>query len=240
MPAGGSNAPARSVVERFGRAAARYESWYETPRGARVARAEITLLEKLLVDSPRVGRVLEVGCGTGYFTDWLRQRYGRVVGLDRSAPMLRVLQGRGRSFPIVCGDAEGLPLSEASFDEVFFITTLEFLAAPELALGEAARVARSAIVVLWLNPWSLGGLKRLLTPGRLSSQAHGLTILRARRLLRRAAGSRACEVSWSSALFPWPFGGVRARLPFGNVLAMRLALAAQASSSRAGAAECLR
>jgi SAM-dependent methyltransferase len=214
------------VVERFDRAADRYESWYATRSGAHAAEIERRLLASLLGEPARETQALEVGCGTGFFTAWLAERHGGVVGLDPAPAMLRALRRRGRQFPVVQGDAHRLPFADASFDTVYFITTLEFLPDPERALREAVRVARAHVVVLWLNPWSLGALRRRLAPGFLLSQARRLGRRRVRALLLAAAGSRARGVEWRSALFPWPMRRALGRIPLGDVLAIKLSLAA--------------
>lgn len=227
-----ARAPAGNIVERFDRAATRYESWYQTSRGARAARIERRLLTFLLSRHSKKGLVLEVGCGTGYFTEWLDRGWGRAIGLDPAKEMLRELRRRGRRFPVVQGDAHDLPFASGSFESVAFITTIEFLDDPEAALREAVRVARREIALLWLNPWSVGALRRKLAPSRLLSLARPLTVREVRGMLFRAAGDRARGIEWASALFPWPLSGIRARIPLGDVLAVKLCLAPPRSQNR--------
>jgi SAM-dependent methyltransferase len=216
---------ARDVLERFDRAADRYESWYETSHGALTGEAERRLLGALLGPEATPGRALEVGCGTGYFTEWLDTRYRSVVGLDPAPAMLRELRRRQRTFPVVRGDAHRLPFADGVFGAVLFLTTLEFLADPDLALREAVRVARSEVVVLWLNPWSVGAIRRRLAPGFLLSQAKRLSRRRVHTMLARSAGMRARRIEWGSTLFPWPLERRVARAPLGDVLAIKLSLA---------------
>ena len=214
------------VVRRFDRAADRYEAWYETERGARAAALERRLIASLLGAGASAGRALEVGCGTGYFTAWLAERHGGVVGLDPAPAMLRELRRRGRRFPVVRGDAHRLPFANGSFEAVFFLTTLEFLPDPARALREAIRVARSDVVILWLNPWSLGAIRRSFAPGFLLSQARKLGLRHVRAMLLEAGGKRARGIEWRSALFPWPMRHAVTRAPLGDVLGIRLSLVA--------------
>lgn len=64
-------------------------------------------------------RVLDLGCGTGFFLAELDARHPGAVGLDISHDMLKV---SGQYVPrarIVTGDAEKLPFRPGSFDAVF-------------------------------------------------------------------------------------------------------------------------
>ncbi len=67
--------------------------------------------------------VLELGCGTAYWSSWLARRGTRVVGLDNSLDQLtsaRELQReRGPVFPLVQADGARVPLRDATFDVVF-------------------------------------------------------------------------------------------------------------------------
>ena len=56
---------------------------------------------------PRRGRVLEIGCGTGVYTHWLRQRGLDVVAMDLSPPMLDEARRR-------CPDVPGWRASRRS------------------------------------------------------------------------------------------------------------------------------
>jgi len=64
--------------------------------------------------------VIELGCGTGYVSAWLARRGARPVGIDNSERQLdtaRTLQREHRlEFPLLHGDAENVPLPDASFD----------------------------------------------------------------------------------------------------------------------------
>ena len=68
--------------------------------------------------SPSNTRVLDVGCGTGKQLAANRGRYprARLVGVDRSAGMLRVARRRAPDVVWVQGDAQRLPLPTAAFD----------------------------------------------------------------------------------------------------------------------------
>jgi len=216
----------------FERAAPSYEEWYSTARGRRVDRVERALIAWLLEPLRQAAVILEVGCGSGHFARWLDGERRRAVGLDRSPAMARELRRLSPSTPVIVGEAHRLPCRDGAVDVVLFVTTLEFLEDPQAALREAVRVARLGVVVVALNRWSLGALSRRWgrQSGRpLLSQAHDYSVTSLRRMLVAAGGSRLGQVRWSSALFPWPLGMVRATLPVGDVIGIAATLVPSAS-----------
>jgi len=74
------------------------------------------------VSLPEQANVLDLGCGTGFFTQQLIEKVGikNIVALDLALPML--LQTRARlgehHISLVCADAESLPFVDESVDSV--------------------------------------------------------------------------------------------------------------------------
>jgi len=64
-------------------------------------------------------RVLDLGCGTGFFLADLDRAHPGAVGLDISHDMLKVSEKYVPRARVVTGDAEKLPFRPASFDAVF-------------------------------------------------------------------------------------------------------------------------
>jgi SAM-dependent methyltransferase len=64
--------------------------------------------------------VVELGCGTAYFSAWLAKRGARPVGVDVTPAQLetarRCMVETGIEFPLVEASAEETPLPDASFD----------------------------------------------------------------------------------------------------------------------------
>ena len=64
--------------------------------------------------------VIELGCGTAYWSAWLARRGARVVGIDNSEKQLETARALQREhqldFPLIHGSAESVPLPDASFD----------------------------------------------------------------------------------------------------------------------------
>lgn len=225
--------------EIFEQAADRYDAWYDTPRGQRVERAERALLDWLLDHVPDARSLLDVGCGTGRFTAWLAARPLQVIGLDRAPAMLGAMRRRHGKIPAILGDAHRLPVRAGIVDLTLFLTTLEFLEEPQIALAEAVRVSRRGVLLVALNRWSLGGLSRRLgrqARGSLLGQARDPTLFTLRAMARRAAGRRLRALSWASTLLPDGLWAARAMLPIGDVLGMAVMLGPPGDSATTGPA----
>ncbi len=96
----------------------RLAAQYDALTGSKDSRQEVAYLETL---ARRFGRSggrswLDVACGTGRHLQFLRRHY-RVVGIDLSAPMLRVARRRLPSVRLRRGDMRTFTLRE-SFDVV--------------------------------------------------------------------------------------------------------------------------
>ncbi|HEY8546658.1 MAG TPA: class I SAM-dependent methyltransferase [Acidimicrobiales bacterium] len=92
------------------------------------------------------GRVLEVGCGTGLWTPYLR---GHVVGIDLIAGMLQLARQRIPELPLVQARVPLIPFATGAFDQLVTANFYGLLRPAErLAfLAEASRLARELIVI---------------------------------------------------------------------------------------------
>ena len=103
--------------------------------------------------------MLELGCGTAYFSAWLARRGARPVGLDPTPAQLataRRLQAEtGIDFPLVEGAAEALPFPDHSFDMVVSEYGASLWADPYLWVPEATRVLRAQGRLVFLVPSTL-------------------------------------------------------------------------------------
>lgn len=71
-----------------------------------------------LVAPERVGTVLDLGAGTGKFTELLVGRADRVIAIEPSEPMLAVLRAKLPSVDSLAGTAEQIPVEDSSVDVV--------------------------------------------------------------------------------------------------------------------------
>lgn len=131
-----------------------YDAWYHDPRGRWIGDTEFALLLRLLRPGPGA-RLLDVGCGTGYFSRRFQNVGLTVTGIDPDADMLAFAARQGGGIAYLEGDARALPFVDGAFDYVAAITSLCFVAEPERALRELWRVSRRGVVLGLLNRASL-------------------------------------------------------------------------------------
>jgi SAM-dependent methyltransferase len=90
--------------------------------------------------------VIELGCGTAYFSAWLARRGARPVGVDPTpaqlATAVRMQDETGIRFPLVEAPAEDVPLQDAAFDLAVSEYGASLWADPDLWVPEAARLLR--------------------------------------------------------------------------------------------------
>ena len=93
-----------------------------------------------------VSTILDLGCGTGRFSECLASQFGAcVVGVDPSAKMLERARKKGR-VPRVHyerGAAEAIPLADSTADMIFMSMSFHHFRDPESAAWECRRVLRA-------------------------------------------------------------------------------------------------
>ena len=132
-----------------------YDAWYDTPRGRWIGETEFRLAARLLAAAPG-DSLLDVGCGTGWFTRRFAAQGLQATGLDTDPDWLAFARAHGDpAMRWVEGDARRLPYADASFDHVLSIAALCFVGDERQAAAEIVRVARRRFVIGWLNQDSL-------------------------------------------------------------------------------------
>ncbi|MEW5734594.1 MAG: class I SAM-dependent methyltransferase [Thermodesulfobacteriota bacterium] len=146
-------------------------------------------------------RLLDIGCGTGWFLRHLEGRGLLLTGLEPSPSALSRARARlAASTELIPGYGEDLPFADNSFDSVSLINTLEFVEDPAQVLSEAARVSRSQVFVVCLNRWAGRLLKERLLPGMshdFLGPARLFSVWEIKRLVRKAMGD--VPLRWDSA-----------------------------------------
>jgi ubiquinone/menaquinone biosynthesis C-methylase UbiE len=95
---------------------------------------------------PQNGRVLDLGCGRGFFAKRLKQAVGRtvhVVGLDLSEIILHKARSDHGDLSFLVGRGEKLPFKDDSFDVVMIITAFEYIEdQPDPIIHEVHRILK--------------------------------------------------------------------------------------------------
>jgi 2-polyprenyl-3-methyl-5-hydroxy-6-metoxy-1,4-benzoquinol methylase len=139
--------------------------WEAVPEGLR-PRYMAARLSFLLAHAPAGARVLDVGCGEGWFTGALARAGREAVGIDVAQEPLRRARAREPELDVRLVPPEGRwPLEDVSFDAVWAGEVVEHVADTAGWLSEVRRVLRS------------GGALALSTPahGPLARLALGLS-----------------------------------------------------------------
>lgn len=145
--------------------AAAYDAWYETVRGRWIGETEYQLLRRALAPAPG-DSLLDVGCGSGYFTRCFAREELRVTGVDLDAGMLQfAAEHAAAGEPYLSGDARALPFPARSFDLCVSIAALCFIREQSRALAEMLRVTRRRFAIGLLNRHSLLYLQKGRTGG---------------------------------------------------------------------------
>ena len=185
-----------------------YDAWYDTPRGRWIGDGEFRLLADMLRLRPDES-LLDIGCGTGYFTRRFAQENAAnaasVTGLDPDISRLRFARNSpaGNEY-YVAGDGGKLPFPDRSFDCTLSVTALCFAEDQASFLSEMVRVTKKRFVLGLLNRASL--LYR--SKGRQGGTGayRGARWRTAREIRELLAGQPVECIAIRSGIF-WPAGG---------------------------------
>jgi SAM-dependent methyltransferase len=101
------------------------------------------------------GSLLDVGCGPGLAAQTMAKKFGKVAGVDASAPFIEIARARVPSGDFRVAEMETLPHADGSFDVVTGFNAFQYAASPVQALREARRVARAdgiIVIAVWGLP----------------------------------------------------------------------------------------
>jgi len=117
---------------------------WDSIRSLHVAESEVErAIDEALGDRP-LGRLVDIGTGTGRMIELFSPRADEAIGIDRSSEMLRLarvkLEAAGISSSLRQGDMYALPLPDESADSIIIHQVLHYAHSPAAAISEAARV----------------------------------------------------------------------------------------------------
>jgi ArsR family transcriptional regulator len=126
--------------------AAHAEEW-DFLRSLHVADSEVEAKIAQILHSAPLGRVLDVGTGTGRIVELFAESASHFVAVDNSPEMLRLARAKIANFSadiaskveIKLGDFNMLPVGDGEFDTVIFHQVLHYAQDPEAVIAEAIR-----------------------------------------------------------------------------------------------------
>lgn len=114
------------------------QGYDELHRQEQIRKLEIII--PLLEDKQLNGKLLDVGSGTGFCLDILRQRLGlECWGIEPSQGMIAQYQGKEH---LLLAEAEKIPFSDESFDAVVSLTAIQNFSNIAKGVIEMKRVAK--------------------------------------------------------------------------------------------------
>ncbi|MGL5345640.1 malonyl-ACP O-methyltransferase BioC [Plesiomonas sp.] len=129
------------IAARFSKAAASYDS-------AAALQREIGHDLMQLADIP-TGILLDIGCGTGYFSRQWQQRGHSVIALDIAEGMLAVAAAQQSAECYVCADMESIPLPDNSVDTCFTSLAIQWSRNLPQVFRELTRITRPGGKILF-------------------------------------------------------------------------------------------
>lgn len=131
----------------FSQAAGSYD------RAAQLQREVGQQLLELCPPDLAVQHWLDLGCGTGYFTQQLAQRYPQAQGwgVDIAQGMLQHAQRLRPYANYLCADAQALPLASNSVDLIFSSMAVQWCDDLSAVLAEAKRVLKPKGIIAFTS-----------------------------------------------------------------------------------------
>ena len=114
--------------------------------------------------------LLDVGCGTGYFSDMAFKQGVDITGIDASEEFIKQAKERNTEIKFFSGEMEEIPFEDSTFDFVCGFNSYQYAANIKNALSEAKRALKDKgklVVMIWGNKEDCEALTYLKAIGNL-------------------------------------------------------------------------
>jgi ABC-2 type transport system ATP-binding protein len=123
-----------------------------------------SIVRERIAREGKLGRLVEFGCGTGFYTEVLARKADTVLATDISPGMLDVAKQRVNAPNVTfqAEDCQRTSLPDGAFDTAFMSLVIHFTV-PEHTVAEMYRILRpdGTLIVVNLDPQALNGLARI-------------------------------------------------------------------------------
>lgn len=138
---------AEKIIEFWAEISNRYDSAIDNIMGDKLR----PKIREKLTKEDNLGNLIELGCGTGYFTKTLADKSESIISTDISEEMLSIAREKLKEIEFKNMDCQDLKFSDGTFDTVFMGLVLLFTE-PEKALKESRRILRQGGLIIIADP----------------------------------------------------------------------------------------
>lgn len=128
-----------------------FDSWHE--RDLRMLRKR---LSREILSEYNFGRVLEIGCGKGIFTQWLKRENNYVLAIDISPTAIRKAKEAFPDIDFCVMDAKEVMASDHKFDLIVIMATLAYIYFWKTLLTSLSTKTRYLYIAEYIPPRPIG------------------------------------------------------------------------------------
>jgi ABC-2 type transport system ATP-binding protein len=144
----------------------RFASSYDADGEYVVGKPILQAIEQALLREHALGKAIELGCGTGYFTQAIARNAEHVIATDLSDQMLQVARTRLDGLERVTiqkADCAQTSFSDNSFDSVFLLNLIHVIDDPSQCLQETHRILKNGglVVIVDFTGYGMALFKKL-------------------------------------------------------------------------------
>ncbi|WP_346854500.1 class I SAM-dependent methyltransferase [uncultured Draconibacterium sp.] len=144
----------------------RFANDFEEKQQEVVGKEILSLTVQEVLKEQNLGRVLELGCGTGLFTEALQNRAQKVIATDYSEEMIAMAkQKRAQLKNVEFGQANAMKLEfeDESFDTVFMGNLIHVIGNAEKVIQESKRVLKKGglLIITSFSIYDIGFFSRM-------------------------------------------------------------------------------
>lgn len=157
------------IRKSFSRASASYDS-----NAFLQKRVGLELLEVIKSDAIKPRRILDIGAGTGWFSQELEKYFkASVFGIDSARDMVNLANSK-KGLKVLQAEAENLPFKNETFDCLVSNLALQWVIDLDFAIAEAYRVLekRGRFYFSCFGPSTLEELRSALIPNLTKNEAY--------------------------------------------------------------------
>ncbi|MBN2757500.1 MAG: class I SAM-dependent methyltransferase [Bacteroidales bacterium] len=126
----------------FDNIATEYDKYYQTDFGIKIDEIEKNIIKEFLQEL-KSKEIIEIGCGTGHWTNFLSDLGFIIDASDISEKMLLEAQNKNiKNAEFSVKNAEQLNYPDNSADNIIAVTSLEFVENQQLAVNEIYRILK--------------------------------------------------------------------------------------------------